>query len=100
VRLIRRLLDWGLPEPVRQHKVRLRSGRSARIDLAWPEHRVGLEYDGERWHTGRRLAADVEREEALRALGWWLLRVDRHDLAPSSTRVQRALTARLDSHAA
>jgi hypothetical protein len=95
VRLIRRLSDWGLPNPVRQHEVRLPSGRSAYIDLAWPPALVGLEYDGSRAHTPRRMAADVAREEGLRAQGWWIGRVDRHDLAPSATRVRDELNDRL-----
>ncbi len=100
VRLIRRLLDWDLPEPVRQHPVRLADEREVRLDLAWPHRRVGLEYDGERFHGPRRLQADVEREEALRAAGWWVGRVDRHDLAPSSTRIRDELTPRLLASAA
>jgi very-short-patch-repair endonuclease len=95
VRLIRRLLEWRLPEPVRQHVVRLADDQEVRLDLAWPDRRVGLEYDGERFHGPRRLRADVEREEALRAAGWWVGRVDRHDLSPSSTRVRDELAPRL-----
>lgn len=95
VRLIRRLLDWGFPEPVRQHVVHLPGDRRIRLDLAWPDRTVGLEYDGERVHGPRRLRADVEREEALRSIGWWVGRVDRHDLSPSSTRVRDELAPRL-----
>jgi len=95
VRLIRRLEDWGLPPPVRQHEVVRASGRTAFIDLAWPDHRVGLEYDGEAFHGPRRLAADVTREEEIRALGWWVGRADRHDLRPSSTRLLDELLPRL-----
>ena len=99
-RLIRRLSDWGLPEPVLQHRVDLPSGHRAFIDLAWPWALVGLEYDGSLAHTPRRLAPDVAREEALRGRGWWIGRVDRHDLAPSSTRVHDELAARLGTLAA
>lgn len=100
VRLLRRLRDWGLPEPSRQHPVRLADGRLVNLDLAWPASSVGLEYDGERWHTPRRLPADVGREEALRALGWWIGRVDKHDLLPSSTRLHDELSRRLRAQAA
>jgi hypothetical protein len=61
VRLLRRLADWGLPEPVRQHPVDLGDGRVAFIDLAWPAAAAGLEYDGRAHHTPRQLAADVAR---------------------------------------
>jgi hypothetical protein len=100
VRLLRRISDWGLPAPVRQHRVRLEVGAEAKVDLAWPDRRVGLEYDGERWHTPRRLAADVQREEGLRSLGWWIGRVDKHDLLPSSVRLRDELAGRLAVRAA
>ncbi len=99
-RLIRRLHDWGLPTPTLQHEVGLPSGRRAFIDLAWPRWLVGLEYDGSAAHTPRHLDADMAREDELRRRGWWIGRVDRHDLAPSSTRVRDELTARLRSVAA
>jgi very-short-patch-repair endonuclease len=99
-RLIRRLSDWGLPAPTLQHEVPLSSGRRAFIDLAWPRWLVGLEYDGSATHAPRHLGADMAREDELRRRGWWIGRVDRHDLAPSSTRVRDELTARLHSVAA
>lgn len=100
VRLLRRLSEWGLPPPVRQHEVHLDGGRRAFLDLAWPAQLVGLEYDGVSSHTPRRLAHDVAREEALRDRGWWIGRVDRHDLQPSSTRVRDELVTRLLHRAA
>lgn len=100
VRLLRRIADWGLPAPVRQHEVHLEAGRTVFLDLAWPELLVGLEYDGVASHTPRRLSSDVAREESLRQRGWWIGRVDRHDLQPSSTRVRDELVARLVSVAA
>jgi hypothetical protein len=95
VRLLRKLADEGLPPPVTQHPVRFPDGREVRLDLAWPPSLVGLEYDGTRWHGPRRLAADVARESALRSLGWWIGRVDRSDLAASSTRVADLVRPRL-----
>jgi hypothetical protein len=98
VRLLRRLADWGLPEPVLQHEVPLGPGSARRVailDVAWPDRMVGLEYDGELHHGPRQLGADVEREERLRGLGWWIGRVDRHDLRPSSNRLRAELSTRL-----
>lgn len=99
VRLLRRIADWGLPSPRRQHRVVIGPDRVALLDLAWPEHLVGLEYDGEAFHTPRTLAADVGREEALRRVGWWIGRADRHDLQPSSTRLRDELVLRLTAAA-
>ena len=98
-RLLRRLEEWGFPEPVRQHPVRV-GDRVVYLDVAWPALLAGLEYDGEEFHTPRNLAADEAREAALRACGWWIGRVDRHDLAPSSTRLRLELEARLGRRAA
>ncbi len=77
-RLLRQLREWGLPDPVRQHRVRgAGGGIIGRLDVAWPSRRVGLEYDSPRWHGPRRWASDEGRHEALRAVGWTLLRADK-----------------------
>jgi hypothetical protein len=101
VRLLRRIEAWGLPAPVTQHLVHLPSGEVvAAIDLAWPDALVGLEYDGEQFHTPRHLSADVAREERLRALGWRIERADRSDLAPGATRLCAILESFLLGRAA
>ncbi len=59
-RLRVRLVLAGLPPPVAQHVI-TRDGRFvARVDLAWPEPRVAVEYDG-RWHGD---PAQLERDRA------------------------------------
>jgi very-short-patch-repair endonuclease len=50
-RLRVRLILAGLPKPVSQHTIETTDGRFAgRVDLAWPDLRVAVEYDG-RWHA-------------------------------------------------
>ena len=81
-----------LPAPVAQHVVRHRGRFVARLDLAWPEHRVALEYEGA-WHTTR-VAADRRRIEALQAAGWRVLFVtaaDLHHPGPLLVRIAAAL---------
>jgi hypothetical protein len=96
LRLLRRIEGWGLPTPTKQHRVTDEVGRLvAVLDLAWPALLVGLEYDGALHHTPRRLAHDVAREERVRSLGWFVERADRHDVAPSSTRLRDVLVSRL-----
>jgi hypothetical protein len=96
LRLLRRLEGWGLPPPTKQHRVTDELGRIvAALDLAWPSLLVGLEYDGGLHHAPRHLDHDVAREELLRALGWAIERVDRHDIAPSSTRLRDVLAPML-----
>jgi very-short-patch-repair endonuclease len=70
------VLDGGLPAPELQHQVRDRDGRLWRLDLAWPDQHVAAEYDGMEWHEGAdALRRDRIRQEALRDIGWTVLRV-------------------------
>nr|WP_090274448.1 DUF559 domain-containing protein [Mycolicibacterium komanii] len=47
-----------------------------RIDMGWPEWKVGVEYDGEQhWTNPRIRAADIDRQARLEALGWRIIRV-------------------------
>lgn len=63
----------GLPRPVAQYEVRDRDGHlCARLDLAYPEIRLGIEYDGA-FHRDQ-WPADIARQNALLAQGWHLLR--------------------------
>jgi hypothetical protein len=40
----------GLPEPARQHPVRLADGTLIHLDLAWPDLRLGIEPGHSWWH--------------------------------------------------
>ncbi|MFR9800704.1 endonuclease domain-containing protein [Pseudonocardia sp. RS010] len=68
----------GLPVPAVQYEIRTRDGRRVRFDLAYPEARLAIEYDGDEhddtldrrrdvrtaqlgWHTLRLLGADILR---------------------------------------
>ena len=65
----------GLPAPVVQHPVIARGARYY-LDLAYPEVRLAIEYDGAEHRTQRRARRDLIREAALTALGWHILRFD------------------------
>lgn len=56
---------------VPQHRVVLGSQVIARVDLALPDLKIAIEYDG-RWHEGQR-AFDNDRLAALRAAGWTVI---------------------------
>jgi very-short-patch-repair endonuclease len=62
-------LDGLHPEP--QYWIEDSSGRLARLDLAFPEHKVGVEYDGS-WRDGERWALNRDRDRLNRvqAAGW------------------------------
>ena len=53
---------------------KLAGTRLCRIDLAWPEQRIGVEYDGSAYHVDA--AADRRRREALAHMGWKVFAVD------------------------
>lgn len=92
-RLLRQISEWGLTAPERQHKVKDDGGVVvARVDLAWPVDRVGLEYDSDRWHTPRRWASDESRHAELARLGWQIRHVDNNDLRAGRGRLRAMLT--------
>lgn len=86
----------GLPEPVVQYEVRANGILIARTDLAYPEQRVAIEYEGD----GHRIdqaqwRKDIRRQRELEDLGWTVIRLTEHDLrgglASFLARVRRAL---------
>jgi hypothetical protein len=100
-RLLRRLEDWGVPQPERQFKVRDRKGRFvARVDFAWPVLRLIVEYDSQRFHGPRQEEHDARRQEHIEALGWRVERADKHDLRTGSTQLRNLLTTLLLEQAA
>lgn len=79
----------GLP-PVPQHVVRDALGEFlARVDLAYPELRVAVEYDGA-WHAeSGQFARDRRRLNRLTAAGWTVLHVTAADLRDPAAVVAR-----------
>lgn len=69
-----------LPEPTTQCLVTLDGRVVARLDLGWPEHRVGCEYDGGVHHRPEQIRKDLRRHNLLREAGWTVLQVDRFQL--------------------
>jgi len=66
-----------LPPCVPQHEVWDAGGAFvARLDLAWPELRVAVEYDGDHHRDRTQHSRDLARHNRLRALGWTVLQVD------------------------
>jgi hypothetical protein len=61
---------------VAQFVVRDAAGFVARVDFAWPDARVIVEYEG-RWHgeSSQQVAKDRRRLNRLSAAGWTLARI-------------------------
>lgn len=73
------VVDAGFPVPVCQYRILTLSGDLLyKLDLAWPELRLGLEYDGVEAHEGRE-QHDAERDRRLAARGWQIIRVRKAD---------------------
>jgi very-short-patch-repair endonuclease len=77
VKLLQLLRAAGLPDPVRQLDVFADDGTFVgRVDLAYPERRLGIEFDGNRWHSGRaKVDAQSARRNAFTRARWRLLHV-------------------------
>lgn len=75
-RLRVRLVLAGLPVPHAQFSVYADDGFIARVDLAWPELKIAVEYDGLH-HVGsaRQMNDDRRRLNRLVAAGWIVLHV-------------------------
>ncbi len=76
------IVRHGLPAPQTQVNVHDEDGIfCARLDMAWPQWKVAVEYDGA-WHWEQRgqRGRDVMRHERLTALGWRVVRVTAEQL--------------------
>lgn len=87
------LLAGGVPPPVAQYRVVWDGRFVARVDFAWPDRRVALEYDG-LWHAEPgQFAKDRARLNALQAAGWRVVFVTATDLHHPERLVARVLAA-------
>ena len=71
------LIEAGMRRPTTQIEVVDDYGRPfARIDMGWPELKVGVEYDGEQhWTDPRQRSHDIDRYAALADRRWTIIRV-------------------------
>lgn len=81
-RLLLALGRHGLPAPVVQYEIRDDDGRLvARVDFAYPDHHIAIEYDSFEHHTGRAaIVRDGARRNAIVALGWLPITATARDL--------------------
>jgi Protein of unknown function (DUF559) len=87
----------GLPEPVVQYDVLTPGGRFvARLDLAYPQKRVGLEYDGDHHRDRDTFRFDAVRLNRLRLLDWGVLRFTADDVVHNPDRMLAQIRAALN----
>lgn len=83
-----RVVDGKLPPPEVQYWVCDENGRPVyRLDLAWPEYRLGLEYDGIDHLNKPRQRSDLERRGWLIERGWRLISVTDTDVYRTYSRM-------------
>lgn len=71
----------GLPRPILQYEVYDERGNFvARLDMAYPELRLGIEYDGRGHLTQAEQERDARRQNQLDGVGWSLLRLVSTDI--------------------
>ena len=75
-RLLRGLLDAGLPKPSQQFEIVRENGSTLTLaDFAYPEEKLLLYVDGLQYHSTRRQREhDSRQTRELQALGWHVLR--------------------------
>ncbi|TSE00464.1 DUF559 domain-containing protein [Skermania sp. ID1734] len=65
------LMRAGFPRPITQHMFNGDNGQIlAIVDMAWPEYRVALEYQGDHHRERVQYSKDVLRQNLLERLGW------------------------------
>jgi very-short-patch-repair endonuclease len=83
----------SLPCPVAQHRIEHAGQFVARVDFAWPEAKVALEYDG-LWHADPvQFAKDRARLNRLQAAGWRIVFVTAADLRNPGALILRIASA-------
>jgi hypothetical protein len=74
VDVVRWLVAAGLPRPVQQYRIKL-GKRTIKVDAAYPDLKIAIEYDGWESHRQRdRFDDDRARDNALGRIGWLPLR--------------------------
>lgn len=85
----------GLPEPVCNHPYLVGGIERYRLDLAWVEYKVALEYDG-RWHdTPEQRRKDEARREEMCKNGWIIIVIRAEHLYDDPDEVVREVAAAL-----
>ena len=89
--------EAGLPAPVLQHVVRDHEGGFlGQVDLAWPDRRVLVEFDGNVHRDRRVFVDDLRRQNGLVLAGWTVLRFTSADVLGRPDEVIAAIRAALD----
>lgn len=87
----------GLPRPRSQWVVQdERARRAVWLDLAYPDHRIGIEYDGEDHTTPAGVRRDIGRATDLVDLGWRIYRYTSDEVYGETERIVAQIGRALD----
>lgn len=90
------MIDGGLPAPVLQYRIVDRNGRCWRVDFAWPDRKVAVEYDGFDWHsTPDDFTRDRQKRAALQEIGWAVVSIVADDVRHRSWDIVRRIEVQL-----
>jgi hypothetical protein len=89
------IVDAGLPVPTPQLKIFNGKRFVARVDWAYEEQKVALEYDGDYHRERTAFRFDMERQRELSHLGWRVLRFNADDVLRFPDRVVAEIRAAL-----
>lgn len=91
------MIDGRLAKPVLQHEIDDRDGRRWRVDFAWPDRLVAVEYDGFDWHSSPEdLRRDRQKRAALQECGWEVLSIVADDVRRRQSAMVRRIEVLLD----
>jgi very-short-patch-repair endonuclease len=84
-----------------QHEIIDRDGRLWRVDFAWPEQGLIVEYDGFDWHSSPAgLLRDRQKRAALQELDWRVLSIVSDDVRRHPDTLLRRIDGQLRRSAA
>jgi hypothetical protein len=90
------MLDAGLPAPELQYEIIDRNFQTWRVDFAWPECRVAVEYDGFDFHSSpEALRRERRKRAALQEVGWTMLSIVVDDVRRRSWDMVRRIEGEL-----
>lgn len=82
------LVTKGVPAPVCNLDIWANGRWIARVDMAWPEQKVVVEYDGAGHREERQRRRDAQRLNELQAAGWLVIVLTADDLTHPERTVQ------------
>ena len=92
------LVMGGLPPPVLQYRVcDARGNLLARVDLAYPQARLAIEYDGRHHFDDQYSRRDRRRDLLLDEVGWYTMRFTEDDVLRTPHETLRRVARRRDS---